>query len=109
MQNLINDISTISTIGEDALAKLVNIAKYCICNAVDEVLLSKKDNVTSIDLGIGILSILVEDNSIKYKFIPSEELESGIRDVAIGDDNPFVIKFEKTLVNKITNLYKELL
>lgn len=109
MTNLLKDISTLSTINESSLQKLLNFANFCICDAVEETTLTPDTNITVIDLGIGILSILVDDNVIKYKFTPSDKLEESIRNVVTGDKNLFVAKAEKTLVSKITNVYKELL
>jgi len=108
MNDLTKDISILTTIKEDYLDNLIKKSEWCICSYVEETIL-KKENITKIDIGIGSLSILVEDNSIKYKFIPSEELENSIRTTIINDKNPLKLKLEKVLVDKITNVYKELL
>ncbi len=108
MNNVIEDISTLTTIKSDYLNSLVKKSEWCICSYVEETLL-KKENITKIDIGIGYLSILIEDNTIKYKFIPSEKLEDAIRKTIIDDKNPLKLKLEKVLVDKITNVYKELL
>ena len=108
MNDLTKDISILTTIKEDYLDNLIKKSEWCICSYVEETIL-KKENITKIDIGIGSLSILVEDNSIKYKFIPSEELENSIRTTIINDKNPLKLKLEKVLVDRITNVYKELL
>jgi len=108
MNNIVKDISTLTTIKEDYLNSLVAKSEWCICSYVEETIL-KKENITKVDIGIGSLSILVEDNTIKYKFIPSKELEEAIRTTVIDDKNPLKFKLEKVLVDKITNVYKELL
>lgn len=108
MNEVIKDISKLTTINEEYLKSLVAKSEWCICSYVEESIISK-ETVTKVDIGIGFLSILVEDNTIKYKFIPNEELENAIRDTIINDKNPLKLKLEKSLVDKITKLYKEYL
>ncbi len=108
MNNVIKDISTLTTINEDYLKSLVTKSEWCICSYIEESIL-KKETITKIDIGIGFLSVLVEDNTIKYKFIPNKELEEAIRDTVINDKNPLKLKLEKSLVDKITKMYKEYL
>ena len=108
MNNMIEDISKLTTIQKEYLDSLIVKSEWCICSYIENTILNK-ENITKIDIGIGSLSILVEDNTIKYKFIPSKELESAIRTTVIDDKNPLKFKLEKTLVDKITNIYKELL
>lgn len=108
MDNMIEDISKLTTIQKEYLDSLVAKSEWCICSYIENTILNK-ESITKIDIGIGSLSILVEDNTIKYKFIPSKELENAIRTTVIDDKNPLKFKLEKTLVDKITNIYKELL
>ena len=108
MNNIVEDISTLTTIKEEYLNSLVAKSEWCICSYVENSILNK-ESITKIDIGIGSLSILVEDNTIKYKFIPSEQLENAIRTTIINDKNPLKLKLEKVLVDKIINVYKELL
>lgn len=108
MDNMIEDISKLTTIQKEYLDSLVAKSEWCICSYIENSILNK-ESITKIDIGIGSLSILVEDNTIKYKFIPSKELESAIRTTVVDDKNPLKFKLEKVLVDKITNIYKELL
>jgi hypothetical protein len=108
MNEVIKDISKLTTINEEYLKSLVTKGEWCICSYIEDSVL-KKETITKIDIGIGFLSILVEDNTIKYKFIPNKELEEAIRDTIINDKNPLKLKLEKSLVDKITKMYKEYL
>ena len=108
MNEVIKDISTLTTINEEYLKSLVAKSEWCICSYIEESIL-KKETITKIDIGIGFLSVLVEDNSIKYKFIPNKELEEAVRNTIIDDKNPLKLKLEKSLVDRITKIYKEYL
>ena len=53
MTNIINDISTLTTIPVKTWNKLVKKTNYCICDAVLENTLIDED-ITAVDLGIGV-------------------------------------------------------
>lgn len=108
MTDLIKDLSTLTTIPEKALQKLNNKSYYCINEAVLETLLAKKELV-EINIGIGTLYIQLLDNSVKYKFIPSPEMEKNIKNTVINNQNSLQNVLESSLVNKIINTYKDLL
>ena len=66
------------------------------------------DNFIEVDLGFGKLSISIEENLIKYRFNPSKKLEDSIINVVVNGDNEFTFVLEKNLVQKITNIYKDM-
>lgn len=109
MKDLLQDISILTTIPRDSLEKLASISQYCICDGINEMLSTLEDNVCVFDIGIGSLSIKVENNNIYYKFIPSTSLEESLIKTIDNEENPLVAKLEKTLVKRITKTYKELL
>ena len=85
MTNIINDISTLTTIPVKTWNKLVKKTNYCICDAVLENTLIDED-ITAVDLGIGVLYIKradLEGNIIKYRFEPSPALDKAIKDTII--------------------------
>lgn len=106
--NLIEDLSTLTTIPQEALNKLITKAIWCICDTIQE---SKLQNstTTKINIGLGNLIIIDEDEQIKYKFIPNTELEDGVRDTLIEGKNPLSLTLEKTLVSKILKTYKDII
>lgn len=108
MNKLIDDLSILTTIPDKALNKLVNKSYYCINEAVLDTLLEDK-NLVEIDIGLGILYIQILDNSIKYKFIPSNELEKNVKNTVINNKNNLQNVLENNLVTKIVNAYKDLL
>ena len=65
--------------------------------------------LSEIDLGFGTLLIKLEDDIIKYKFIPSSVLETNIKETVQKKKNPLVAAVDESLVSKIERCYKELL
>lgn len=108
MTSIINDLSTLTTIPEESLNRLVNLSECCICDAVEETRLRNQE-VCEIDLGVGVLYILVSNEVVKYKFIPSKKLEVNINDTIRKGTNSMTNFVESTLVNKILNTYKDML
>lgn len=108
MVKLASDLEKLTTIPEKSLDKLFQRTTCCICNAVEESLLAEED-ITEIDLGFGILKILVKDNEIKYKFVPSAKLNDSIVATITNGHNTLTVAVEAALVERITNAYKDLL
>lgn len=106
--NVIQDISTLTTIPERSLDKLASKVCWCICDGVEESILQGKD-ITVVDLGIGQLCVQVCSNEIQYKFIPSAKLERYMIDTVVNKKNPMIVNLESTFVNRITKVYKDML
>ena len=104
--DLKNDLSTLTTINESTFNKLLTKVIWCICDSVERAVLSK-DNIVDIDTGIGRLLINISENEVKYKFKPSEKLETSISDTIINEHNELVNVLEDNLVNKMTNVVKD--
>lgn len=109
--DIVSDLSTLTTIPEKTLEKLGAKVIYCICDALAESLAENqdKDRPVDIDLGIGTLSLIKSDDSVKYKFIPSEALETSVKQTVLNERNLLEDALEKSFVEKITNVYKDLL
>lgn len=108
MTNLVEDVATLTTINKKSLQKLLDIAVYCINETIEEDVLAS-NGVSEIDLGIGELYIQYVNNELKFKFIPSAKLKEGIIDTIKGKQNNLEITLEKTLVDKITHTYKDII
>ena len=109
--DIISDLSTLSTIPEKTLGKLSAKVVYCICDAVAEALAedASEDRSVDLDIGIGTLSIGLVDDAIKYKFVPNETLETSVKQTVLNERNLLEDALEKSFVDKITNVYKELI
>ena len=108
MTDIIKDMSTLTTISEKSLHELMKKEEYCIVSAIFE---NMKNNevLTELDIGIGKLLVKIENNSIKYKFIPSESLEHAIVNSYKQDKCVLVDNLNKSLVDRITNTYKDII
>lgn len=105
MHNLINDVSVLTTIPAPALTRLQEKSIWCICNSLEEEKLAG-NNLTEINIGIGTLQILVDNNEMKYRFIPSKALENSAKATLTEGKNPLTATVEATLVRRILNTYK---
>ena len=107
MQNILDDLSTLSTIPYTALEQLKDKVEDIIAYGVFE---STKnlEECAHIDIGIGILVVKIEENKVYYKFRPSKTLESRIKS-SVNKGVPTLIgRIEDSLSNKITKTYKDL-
>lgn len=107
MTDLVQDLSTLTTIPVSSLSRLADKCKDIISYSVYESL-QESENVISVDIGIGILYINVNEDSIQYKFVPSLSLEKTICKTVEGKQKPIIEDIEKTLKNRILAVYKEL-
>lgn len=107
MYNMLNDLSTLTTIQTNSLDKLFNKCKMLICDYIVQDNLCKT-NTTSIDIGIGTVVINMQDHELNYKFIPSNDLEDMLVECIKTKNSPLVNTIEKTLSDRITKAYKDL-
>lgn len=105
--NLKKDLSALTNVDEVYINKLFDKLKWCICDGISETEYLG-DNLLSCDIGIGKVLLTIEENSVKYRFTPSPELEEMIIKTITGEDL-LECTLEKNLVNKITKVYKDLL
>ncbi len=103
--SLKKDLSTLTTINESTLSKLNNKAVWCITDAVCKSVYNRDDSAI-IDMGIGKLTIKFDNNQVRYKFVPSKELEEAVTAAVLDERNPLVDALESSLVDKMTNVYK---
>lgn len=108
MDNIITNLSTLTTIPKETLNKLYDNMSWCICDSVYQNIL-RYENLTEMDIGIGTLYILRDGDDVKYKFKPSVKLETAIKDTIINKNNPLQIKLETSLINKINHTYKDII
>lgn len=107
MSKLTNDLSVITTIPENILDKLNDKALLCIAHDFHESILKNKAE-TTVDIGYGILTIINEDDIIKYKFQPNDTLEKTLIDISLGKKEPLQKTLEEHLCAKIIKTYKDI-
>lgn len=108
MHDLLDDVSKVTNIQKKYLSKIFNACTFVISNTWQDAMYSN-DTTATIDIGLGKLLLSLEDDNIKYKFIPSKKLEDSIRCVAKGQQNPLEFKLEETLKTRVETMYKDLL
>ena len=108
--NLVKELSTLSTIPEKTLNKLTDKVTYCVCDSVAEAMSENEydDKSIDIDIGIGKLSIGYVDDNVVYKFIPSESLDASVKQAVLNGRNLLEDTLEKSFIDKVTNVYKDL-
>ena len=108
MTKLIEDLSILTNVQEATLRKFLPTSIYCIGHAVHE---GQKtgEEVTCIDIGFGELHIKVQGDLIKYKFIPSTELENTVSKTVLTNTSPIALKLDNSLQTKIDKAYKDIM
>ncbi len=108
MNNLLKDVSKLTTIDDKTLDKLIEKILYCISNNVMEEVLADKQ-VLEIDIIFGTLYIKIENEQLRYKFVPNEEFEEMIVNTVLEKKNTLENTIALTLCSKLTRTYKDLL
>lgn len=104
--SLVEDVSKLTTIPTYCFSNLSNKSIFCICDSIQEAILSKEEFVT-LDIGIGKLKLDIKEDSVSYRFEPSKELEQGVIDTVQRGKNPLVAEAEALLVKRLLNTYKD--
>lgn len=99
---------TLSTLAPKAADKFILGEKYAIVDAVADFREKGMDG-TDIDIGIGTISMTFDEGKLKWKFIPSKELESWCIDSLVHRKNLLPESLGRALATKLTLLYKELI
>lgn len=107
MKNVIEDLSTLTTIPVTSLAKLIDKSILCIEDEVLNSFLNNED-IISLNIGIGKLVIKIEENLIRYRFIPSKKLEDGVKEALASKKSSLETTVEQHLIDKILKTYKDL-
>ena len=107
MENSIKDLSTVTSLPYSIVVKVVEKLNDIISYDVYQSLKSF-ENICEIDIGIGILSIYVDEDIISYKFKPSYNLENKLIKAVTEDNVSLVSNLESSITEKIVSCYKDL-
>lgn len=108
MNSIVKDVSTLTTIPEAVITKLLDKFIYCIVDSIVEDIVSGNDT-TEVDIYLGILTIKHSNDEIRCRFTPSAKFNDGMTKVIIEGENILEKTIESTLKDKITKTYKDLL
>ena len=108
--DLLNDVSILSTIPKKYLIKLTQKEILCINDYIAEATIANENSV-DIDIGIGDLLISWDEknNRLQYYFTPSDELNENVRATIANKQNILESTLEDNLASKIVNTYKDFL
>lgn len=101
-------VSILTTIPEKNLIRLQDLYELVICDAIEDALL-KGDTTATINLSMGELGIKFDNNELRFRFKPSAKFEEELIDTIVNKRNSLTHEIEKSLVNKITQTYKDLM
>ena len=101
------DLSKLVTIDKLYIDRIFNKINWCISDYVEKAI-AEGDNLVEVDLGFGTLSILIENDNVRYRFKPSPTLEKSLVNTIINEQNELDLVVEKNLVQKLVNIYKEM-
>lgn len=108
MNNLEDSISKLTTIPVTSIKELFTLSEEIVC---DEVLneFDRGEEVAVVDIGIGKLSMLNEDDGVEYKFIPSAEFETMLVNTLESGSSPLIKHINKEITKKVLTRYKNLM
>lgn len=108
MSKINSDVSKLTTIPEKALDKLNDKILYCICDIIAEDRLQEKF-ISEFDFGLYKLYIKHDDKTqIKFKVIPSEELQRCIINTITKGQNLLEDTLNNALAKKFLEVYKDI-
>ena len=108
MYNLLKDISTVTTVPLSTLTHLSDVACKCISHAVVECIKSNQ-NICTVDIGIGTLSMTVDKDDLQFKFVPSMQLQKTIFNAVNTKESELVEAIEDVIKQKVVSAYKNFL
>ena len=106
--DMLDDVSKLTGISYNALFDLCKTVNMCIAQAVKETV-SDNEEYTYIDIGIGTITIRVDEDEIKYRFAPSRPLDTTIKDSLESQDGVLIDAINTKLKERFEKAYKELL
>jgi hypothetical protein len=105
--NIVQDISTLTTVQKSSIDRLCTQAVKCICYCVCEAM-SKDEKDMCLDIGVGNLFINIDNESVRYRFEPSVFMDNSVSESVLSGKNPVIEDIESSLLNKVNTTYKEL-
>ena len=101
-------LNRLTTIPATNFENLFNLIDEVCCDDIINCI-SNGEKVACVDIGIGQLSFLIEDDSIEYKFIPNYNLETMVVKSVKSGKSPLVEHLNRGITEKIMEAYKNLM
>ena len=104
--NIISDVGTLLKIPTKVTTELTDKACLCIGSAINEAK-RRGDSVTTLNIGIGTLSIDLID--MQCKFVPGKNLKSAIKAAINSPENPLEYALEQSFTEKLLAICTEVI
>lgn len=104
--NIVSDVGTLLRIPTKVTAELTDKACLCIGSAISEAK-TRGDNITTINIGIGTLSVDLVD--MQCKFIPGKNLKTAIRQALTTQRDPLELVLEQAFTDKLLAICEEVI
>ena len=104
MDNIIKDVSVLTTIPEISLTKIFDRVEDAIIHGILE-----NNNIYQADIGIGSLEIQFKGDDTKFIFEPSNRFKDKLKHAYEDKEDALIKSAEQRLIYKIVNTYKDLL
>lgn len=108
MNKVIDDLEKLTNVKNSTLMNMLSCINYIILDDVIEQT-SIGNDVIELDVGIGVLSIYLIDDTLEYSFKPSQKLENGLIKAINEKENPLEEKLAESINKNIYKVYKDML
>ena len=105
---IIKDLADLTSVSEKIFEKLSNNIMFLILQNLEETI-NKNEKICEFDLTLGKLLISLEDDELKFKFIPSKKLEKEIIKTIEEGQNSMEKILISNMISTLEKTYKELL
>lgn len=109
MNNIITDMSLLTSIPEKTLTKFFKKVCTCICESVAESALDPDKNIVQMNIGIGVLSIKIDPECPKYHFEPNDFLAKSVKQTIQNKENILIDLLNDSLSKNFKTPYKDIL
>lgn len=109
MTNLVQDISTLTTIPVSNVEYIADIITDTISHSVLEAKLNDEETCIISLSKVGKLLISISEEELRYKFIPSKYLEEKLINTLNKEESSLETKIENSLSKRLISAYKDLL
>lgn len=107
MIDLLEDLSSLTHVSAVTWKEMTKRSTSLISHYVVEAIQSDTDS-TEVDLGIGVLHLKIDDDSVRFRFDPSRELTRKIQQAVDTGTSSLVLDVDEELGKRFSSTYKEL-
>lgn len=104
--NIVSDVGTLLRIPTKVSTELVDKSCLCIGSAINDAK-RRGDTHTTINIGIGTLSINLVD--MECKFVPGKNLKTAIKQALTIQSNPLELVLEQAFADKLLAICEEVI